>query len=444
MDTTTSKLNQDRGRFITAFHAKPVEMLAAFGMLIAGVAVSLAGTGPWWSAGGAALTALAGVLFSWSMASLNTNEQAAAILRPQLETTSKHLGTVSGQIARAIQAVHNGYLDSDTGFALMLQANGTLYNLVSDLQRLTGTQFDSTDLVDTIERLDELAGKISRLPERAREEDWQEEESSELREEIEGLKQQLQSQLALMGRPAQARHPVRVTCPSCAGVFNAPLGANQGDSAMPTCPICASRFHVHRGSDGSFFVRQPGSTVAPTILSQSSPQQIDEYASIIDRQGLKLPPVAIREQGFSALAAAFRVFPNGVAPSWDDLDTALMQVLEDAGLCATAVDAKRIRQGGYRTRIYDMSDGTGIRLREGVDEKNLYAEVALNLASRIYQNLDDEIDPSRLAVLLFGDPKRASESAAIIERLKSVQGSPAVHSAATQNETAQQDVTPNA
>lgn len=404
-----------KNRFSVAFKYRPIEMLAAFGLLVGGLAMSMAGEEAWWQAGGAGLTALGGILFSWSMATLNSREQAAVILQPQLETTSKHLGTVSGQIAQTIQAVHSGAIDPDTGFALMLQSNGTLYNLVSDLQRLTGTQFDSTDLLDTIERLDELAGKVSRIPEYRESQNWEQEETIELQGEIEALKSELRSQLTKMGRSSQVRQAVDVTCPSCTNKVAAQIGTHPGATALSICPICAARYNVHRRGDGSTIVKLP--KISADFSDDSSQES---YERIIERQGVKLPSPKLREIGCVALAKAFEMFEENRAPSWDDLEVSILRELKGLGVNAELTDAKRIRQLGYRTRIYDLDSEKGIGLKEGLTEDTVYEAIAQNLASRIHQNLDEDFDPKLLAELLYNDSRRTDETSLLIKRLSRV------------------------
>lgn len=257
---------------VLPFKQKPVEVFTSIFIILIGLLVVVVqGTQPLWSTVGAILTTLGGVLLSWSTAAVSTAEQAREVLRPQLETVSRHLGTAAGSISRVVKQVQNGEGDAETGLALVANSTRTLYGLVNDLQLMVGAKFSSQDLIATVTSLEELAVNLSSkvstlLPDDPESHPESREPSiADVQNGLETLRLQLQSTRQKLQEPEQKMAFETVTCPDCGVESRFALGETVGDSSMPTCSSCGNRFHLHRLPDSGFRVVRWGSASDPQV-----------------------------------------------------------------------------------------------------------------------------------------------------------------------------------
>lgn len=265
------------------FQKKPVEFLSAFVMILAGVYFS--GTGAAGSASiviGNLLSALGGALLSWSTVSLASKEAAAEILRPQLAAIARQLVTISGQISKAVHDSRSGDLEEEVALEMISQAARIMYASVNEIHVVLNQKVDAQELLDTAQRVEELATKLAGSSPNS-----QEEVESALMSAVAELRTQVQA----IAPPAQSSHAgqspktgnfipkaalqelenVATACPTCAQQTSVSIGPAYGSSAMPICASCKTRFHAHRAQDGSVITKLPGGKAG--ISSPAAPTQ---------------------------------------------------------------------------------------------------------------------------------------------------------------------------
>jgi hypothetical protein len=243
------------------FAEKPLEMICAAVMIVAGIAMAAVLSS--WQAVGGALAAFGGALLSWSTASVNTPEQARQILKADLENLSRRLATAAGQISQAVQSVRSEQYDADVGFALISQATAVLYGLVNDIQVMAGSQFSAENLIITVDRCEEMADNLQErlsllTPEIGNSNERAEGSLNEIRDELDSMRMQLQSARREIQNPKRQSVVENIECPDCGTLIPHKLGLVAGDSAAPHCFNCGARFHAHRRSDGTFFTKTMG------------------------------------------------------------------------------------------------------------------------------------------------------------------------------------------
>jgi hypothetical protein len=238
-------------RFWKALWASPIDTIG--GLLMIAVGIALSGAEGWERVTGNVLAAFGGVLITTSTVIAYTKERLTSDLQTRLELVGTHLGGVSGQIYQAVAYRQRGDYEEGTLLALISYSARELYTLVDDIQRIAGTRFESSDLLATVETLQDLANRFAVLTSRGAETEIEEDELEALRDELLALRSNLTQR-----ETVQTTETLPVDCPECSGVVTVTIGASPGASAMPKCPHCARRFHVHRGGDGSVFSRKWG------------------------------------------------------------------------------------------------------------------------------------------------------------------------------------------
>jgi hypothetical protein len=248
-----------------AIKRKPVELLSSLAMIGAGVYFSSTST-----AGGRVvvlgnlLSALGGVLLSWSAARLSSKEAAADILRPQLSAIARQLVTVSGQISKAVNDARSGELDSSIALEMVSQASRIMYTSVNEIHVVLSQRVESQELLETAQRVEELATLLAGSA--PHEQDLVE---SELKDAVADLREQIQNLdtrtggLRLKPKPVSKSRPedlesINIPCPGCKVDTPVVIGRVFASSAMGKCPSCSMPFHAHRAQDGSVFTKVPG------------------------------------------------------------------------------------------------------------------------------------------------------------------------------------------
>lgn len=227
----------------TALFSHPLEVLVGVAIGVIGVFLSLDENQ---RASANLLIALGGILASVAGTRALTREAARQELGAQLDTLSAHLGTVSSQINKTIAAVQQGAVDAETALALIAQSTRTLYTLVNDIQRMTGSPFESEDLIETAQALEDMAGRFYALTSQGPAPE-QEDRLAQLRDEIATLR----SSLALKQQQAQPPKVLATSmCPECGRETQFPLGTAIGETAAPICEHCGARFYAHRRAAG--------------------------------------------------------------------------------------------------------------------------------------------------------------------------------------------------
>lgn len=246
---------------------KPIEFISSLMMIISGV--YFAGSGSPGSTSviiGNLLSAFGGALISWSTVSLTSKEAAAVILQPQLSAIARQLVTVSGQISKTVNDVRTGELAESVALEMVSQAVRIMYASVNEIHVVLGQRVDSQELLDTAQRVEELATKLASNSPVA-----QDTVESEFMNAVAALRTQVQAiapttpdhngnqRRSLI--PKAAPHElesVNVSCPSCGSNASVAIGPAFGSSAMPICNQCSSKFHAHRAQDGKVITKLPG------------------------------------------------------------------------------------------------------------------------------------------------------------------------------------------
>lgn len=397
--------------------SQPVEFFCSIVLIASGLALPFVAAGPITASLGGVLAGAGGILISWSAANVNQAEKAVDLLRPQLETTSRHLGTISSQLRYIVENVDEGVYDSDTGFHLVLQANNTLYGLVNDLQRLLGSQFDPHDLLETAARLDEISEQLLRRPSISSPDiDENEDDRLELREEVKILKDTLNAQLSQISAQSYPKMSVKKTeivkCINCSKIVNVSLGVNPGDTAVAHCNDCGERFNTHRMTDGSVLRRKQkfGSLTIDTLT---------EYERIIKNQGIRLVPAKLRNVILVQFAESMSELADRTAPSWDELEEIVFKALTEKGLKTDDYSVKRTRQLLYRTRAFDLIfPDKGIRLKRNIFSETIVTYVNEDLCRRVLNDIEiDSLDIDSMNELLYDDKEKNEEMFTILNRV---------------------------
>lgn len=252
---------------------KPVEFACALAMILAGVYFS--GTGATGSSVvviGNLLSALGGALLSWSTVSLTSKEAAAEILRPQLSAIARQLVTVSGQISKAVHDVRTGELEESVALQMVSQASRIMYASVNEIHVVLDQKVDAQELLDTAQRIEELATKLAGSSTTN-----QDEVETELMTAVAELRTQVQA-IAPISSGTDTRQKFipkaapseleqkTTTCPTCQAQTTVSIGPAFGSSAMPTCAACGVKFHAHRAQDGSVISKLPGAKLAASAI----------------------------------------------------------------------------------------------------------------------------------------------------------------------------------
>lgn len=260
---------------------KPIEILSALVMIFAGVYLSGTGAaGSFAIVVGNALSAFGGALLSYSTVSLSSKEAAAEILSPQLSAIARQLVTVSGQISKAVHDSRSGDLDESVALEMISQAARIMYASVNEIHVVLNQRVDAQELLETAQRVEELATKLAGSPAAS-----QDEVESELITAVAELRTQVQaiapgtpgiSPASKKQIPKAAPHELETTsteCPSCHSQTSVEIGKAFGSSAMPTCSSCGTKFHAHRAQAGSVTSKLPGKKVSAMSATNLSVEQ---------------------------------------------------------------------------------------------------------------------------------------------------------------------------
>lgn len=234
-------------RFWSALWSNPVA--AVGGSLMVGCGVAFSGTSGWERIAGNVLAAFGGVLLSAEVAKAYASNRLNSDLQIRLATVGTHLGTVSGQINQAVMARERGDSEEGTLLALIAYSARELYTLVDDIQRIAGSRFESSDLLSTVETLQDLATRFEVLTSS---------QGTPLPGELDDLRADLDAIQASLSQKESIKTTEIVACPECSNRVTLEIGALPGASALPTCPRCGKRFHAHRGGAGELFTKAMG------------------------------------------------------------------------------------------------------------------------------------------------------------------------------------------
>jgi len=246
-------------RIVKLLLGSPVETLSGLVLIGAGVYISSIGsTAPVHKNGlltmGGLLTAFGGILVSWVASKAFAKDQAQAEFGQQLGNLSRNLGQAASQISRAVEQSQDHDITAETGFALISQANRTIYGQVNEISVIQGAGFDPAYLLETASKLDSLALQL--------------ESSGKGGEALQQVRRQLEQVRTTLSRGPVVRTYSRaqVACPECSSLNDIELGDIPGDTAAGTCDACGNRYNAHRSADGRPFSRSAG----PSELSHTA------------------------------------------------------------------------------------------------------------------------------------------------------------------------------
>lgn len=259
---------------------KPIELLSALVMILAGVYLS--GTSPTGSLAiilGNTLSAFGGALLSWSTVSLHSKEAAAEILSPQLSAIARQLVTVSGQISKAVHDARSGEINESVALEMISQASRIMYTSVNEIHVVLNQRVDAQELLDTAQRVEELATQLAGTPAAGK---------NEVESELIYAVAELRNQVQAMAPSSSVSHPapkknipkaaphevelVNSECPSCKSKTSVEIGMPFGSSAMPTCSTCGVKFHAHRAQGGAVITKLPGGKGAISTATDTTSQ----------------------------------------------------------------------------------------------------------------------------------------------------------------------------
>ncbi len=238
-------------KFLRLLWSNPIETLSAFVLVGVGVYISSIGSSATThktgllTAGGL-LTTFGGILFAWVVSKAFATEQVRGEFQQQLGHLSRNLGQAAGQISRAVEQSQAGDTSSETGLALISQANRMIYGQVSEISVIQGAGFDPAYLLETATTLDGLARQL--------------ESDRRADGELEKVRRQLKEVRTSLSSATRNRTYSRavVDCPKCEAPNGVELGDFPGDTASSTCEKCRTRFNAHRASGGAAFSRAAG------------------------------------------------------------------------------------------------------------------------------------------------------------------------------------------
>jgi hypothetical protein len=403
------------GRIARTLSEKPIEVVIALLLIGIGIALSLVGTTATITALGNVTSTVGGILFSWAAATIGTVEQAAEILRPQLETAGRHLATVTGQIKHTIENVRAGGYDEKTGFALVYQTTTNLHALVSEIQLLTKTPLDSQPILVTMETIEGLAGRLSNyqasLPEA--DDDDDEEEASQKEEVSQKIIAEIANLRAQLNASVNTPRPTiksggkqeRVTCPHCNTTFPWMLGIDTGSTAIPRCPTCSYSFNLHRRSDGVAFTRPRTRTegwgMPPSFPHVTPP--VDPVLRVLRDQQILVAPPIIRADILCAIVEAFEREPERRFPNFAALDDRLVNLLAELNLEGEVEEAKKVRRLAFKAHVFRyVPPQSFIMLEQGVTKETILDVIERNLVSRLVGVLGPQVDPAHVCDLFYG------------------------------------------
>lgn len=237
-------------KLFSSLRSSPIESLCAFVFVAVGIYVSSVGSSATQDktgllTAGGLLTTFGGILFAWVVSKAFASAEAREEFQQQLGHLSRNLGQAAGQISRAVEQSQSKDISSESGLALISQANRMIYGQVSEISVIQGTGFDSAYLLETATTLDGLARQL--------------ESGGSEADELKSVRRQLQEvRTSLAKAPSRTFSGVTLACPHCLSINEVELGDFPGDTASVACAACGVKFNAHRSSDGSAFSRPAG------------------------------------------------------------------------------------------------------------------------------------------------------------------------------------------
>jgi hypothetical protein len=240
----------------------PVEIIAGgIGIFIVAVGVFLGTQSGIVSLLGQILSIVGAILSSMATAWTLGRKASETKVAANLDILASQLETSISQIHRSVRMGLENSQQPNIYFARIEQCIGNLMGVIHEFGKITGRQtpFEAGEvlkvrgvLAEFGQMLDsEPAARIPQLHHLV----------TSMKENVEGLLDRLEESDTEAVRALAAERKMVVAtepCPNCRKPVIFQIGNMPGDSAMPTCESCGQRFHAHRSSSGSIFVRVPG------------------------------------------------------------------------------------------------------------------------------------------------------------------------------------------
>jgi hypothetical protein len=378
------------------FLEKPVEIVVGLLMLCIGIGLPIVFQEQILGFVGSALSGAAGILLSWSASAIHNTKKAAELLRPQLEAISRHLGTISSNIAKVGIDAENDIISPETAFALTRQCSATLYGLVNDLQVLSGTKFDSATIMDTVQRIDEMAHKVSQSASESKRKNESADFSidvEKLQTEIHNLRTQITG--SFIGETSNKLVTEKVQCPYCQQLTKVVIGRHVGSTARNTCQQCSESFNTHRSGEDVFARPDYAHPLITNYISNT-----DKYKKLLSDQGLRLVAQPLRG---AILNSAVRAFSGGkFFGKWEDLQRDISEDLEQRGYDVDQTAVLKVRHLMYRSRLFVLRPEGGIGLKPDIKQDNISNLVDQNIVNRFVQIFGINFDRHATMEILTG------------------------------------------
>ncbi|MFG3181741.1 hypothetical protein [Streptomyces nigra] len=210
---------------------------------------------------GSLLTLIAGVIFSWVITATTSKRDAQQDVNEKLDSVSRNLAVIYGRIIDAVEMGQVQAYPPETTLALVSQAANMINGQVTEIQAIRGDEFSGGVLVETKNKLDELAQILSKRSDggQAGKTVLEAVEVRDLRDAIDIIRRDVSR---LQGARPSTHVTEEVACPNCGALSSVMMGASVGSTTATHCDSCDSRFNVHRKANLSVFTRLPGATGA--------------------------------------------------------------------------------------------------------------------------------------------------------------------------------------
>ena len=259
--------------FRDRFQSRPIEIAAGGLMILVGLALPLlTPESKLLSVISTILSTFGGISLSWSASSVNKMREAKDLLKPRINSVTRHLLVTSRQMSSVVQEVYSGIRSPEAAIDLLSQLTTSIYSEVEDLESLADLEYDGKKIQQLVEKASETLEGLHTTRKGIRGKDGGKSIKKAEQDEIE-LARVLADIQGALGKNVSSELQTyserqQVQCPECLNTLTIKIGKQSGASAMPTCTTCKNRFHAHRKADGFVFTRRIGN-VPPTPVANS-------------------------------------------------------------------------------------------------------------------------------------------------------------------------------
>lgn len=230
---------------MTSFKDSPIEYIASGAMIIGGIIITTYISDNWASPVGGALTTIGGALFSYTASAVKRRKEALEILKPQLQSISRHLADAIAKLSKLSQ-VREDELPTYIAIDRVSQLVSSFYASLHELHLLSGSTTNFESLVETVEVCESTAEKLADITSNNSEIDKA--EIRKLKDKLTIAKEQLRK-IANIHRDTPTKREI-VSCPYCENDNEANISIKKGPGVTLRCRHCLNTFHAHRLENG--------------------------------------------------------------------------------------------------------------------------------------------------------------------------------------------------